>query len=115
MKTVKINKSALLEAIKKNRSKHENDVIIAIEAYKKEAFMQYEAAIILLKNTGKVSRIILQEPVDKRDDYDRVLKMLEMSADVVIELDNHEFDQYVMDNWEWKNHASFANSTYILK
>ena len=115
MKTVKINKSELLEAIKQNRNKHENDVIVADVAYKKQALKEYEEAIKQLQYTGKVSRINLHEPVDKREHYDRVIKMLEMSADDVIELDSHEFDQYVMDNWEWKNHAVFANSTYISK
>ena len=115
MKTVKINKADLLDAIKFNRKKHQNEVLEAIKAYKQKALNEYQEAIKLLQDTNKVSRINLQEPVDKRDDYDRVIKMLEMSADAVIELDSHEFDQYVMDNWEWKNHAIFANSTYISK
>ena len=113
MKTVKINKAELLDVIKQNRSKHEGDVMVADVAYKKQAISEYKKAIELIQETGKVSVIRLQEPVDKRDDYDRVIKMLEMSADAVIELSSYEFDQYVMDNWEWKNLATLANSSYI--
>jgi len=60
-------------------------------------------------------RITLPEPQDHTNDYDRVITMLEMSVDSVIELDDVAFDQYVMDNWSWKGDALATNSMYAAK
>jgi hypothetical protein len=54
----------------------------------------------------------LPEPQDHTIDYDRVIKMLEMSVDSLIELDEGAFDQYVMDNWSWKGDALATNEMY---
>ena len=48
-------------------------------------------------------RLRLVEPEDHTDNYERVLRMLEMSVDDEIQLDEHDFAQYVMDNGRWKD------------
>jgi hypothetical protein len=62
-----------------------------------------------------ISRSInLAEPVDHTADYDRILAMLEMSVDDTIMLDAQEFNQYVLDNWEWSRLASYTNQSYAI-
>lgn len=57
--------------------------------------------------------ISLPEPIDRTKDYDRVIAMLEMSVEDEVELEEHDFDRYVLDNWEWKDLAYSTNSQYI--
>ena len=47
--------------------------------------------------------ISLPQPEDYTDDYDRVLEMLNYEVNGVVEFDQHEFAQYVQDDWGWKN------------
>ncbi|HXM03797.1 MAG TPA: hypothetical protein VN939_14390 [Chthoniobacterales bacterium] len=50
----------------------------------------------------------MPEPVDHTADYDRVISMLEMSAQDLVQVSAEQFDQYVLDNWRWRR---FANET----
>lgn len=59
--------------------------------------------------------VIMPEPQDHTPDYDRVIAMLEMSVDTVIELDADSFDNYVMDNWAWRANALATNTMYAAK
>ena len=52
--------------------------------------------------------ISLPEPADHTADYDRVISMLEMSADDFVQISAEQFDQHVLDNWRWRR---FANET----
>jgi hypothetical protein len=56
--------------------------------------------------------VSLTEPSDHTKDYDRVVAMLEMSVDETIILDAHDFDQYVMDNWDCSRFALSTNTAY---
>ncbi len=53
--------------------------------------------------------------MDMTKEYDRVIKMLEMSVDTQIELSSSEFQNYVMDDWAWSDNAKLSNSTYTAK
>jgi hypothetical protein len=52
------------------------------------------------------------EPVDQTREYNKVIRMLEMSTEDVIELQEHEFSQYVLDDWGWKGQFLASNSAY---
>jgi hypothetical protein len=41
--------------------------------------------------------------------------MLEMSVDYTITLEGHDFDRYVMDNWEWLRFALATNTAYAAE
>ena len=61
----------------------------------------------------QISRAInLAEPVDHTADYDRVMAMLEMSVDDTVILSAQEFNQFVLDDWEWSRLASYTNQCY---
>jgi hypothetical protein len=44
----------------------------------------------------------LNQPESHMGDYARVLKMLEMDIKPEIMLDEQQFANYVMDEWNWK-------------
>ena len=113
MNNLKFDKTKLLEIIKQNKTQHR---AIFEEAY--EGF--YDALIAQLDKMKenalakkKVSMYVgLTEPVDMTSEYDEVIQMLELTSDDSITLDQRQFKNYVLDEWNWKGQFITANSTY---
>jgi hypothetical protein len=116
MENVKVNKSEALEILKKNRTEHKSIFLEAVEGYKKQVLEILERHIADIK-AGKVQYISIQlpKPEEHTKDYDRAIKMLEMSIDDAIEMDEHSFSSYIMDDWSWKRQFLGSNSSYSLK
>jgi hypothetical protein len=57
----------------------------------------------------------LAAPQSHLEEYDRALAMLQMSVDVTITLQEHEFQQLVMDEWGWKRDFIRSTSAYLGK
>ena len=55
---------------------------------------------------------MLQEPQDQTADYDRAIRMMEMSEDEIIEISELDFECYVLDNWAWKKNFLISNMGY---
>jgi hypothetical protein len=113
MKTVKVNKSALLSAVSENRDGHRKIFEEAVAGYKAEATRLLEGHLARIKD-GKLVAVFVQLPVplDHTRDYDRVLRMVNMSVDPEIELTEQDFAQYVMDDWMWKREFLNTAVTY---
>lgn len=114
MQKVKIKREDLLRNVQLNRSKHRNLFLKAQEGYREEVIEELDKMLKEAREGKRIRRLIeLPEPVDHTSDYDRVIRMLEMSVDEEIELTSVEFDQYVMDNWSWKEFVFATNSSYV--
>jgi len=110
MNEVTVNKAELLEKVKENRSKHRQIFEDAQIKYRELVIEELDLMLKDAKKGRKIKRWIgLPEPEDHTDDYDRVVRMLEMSVDENVTLRAVEFDNYVMDQWGWN--ASFAANT----
>ena len=113
MKDVKINKTKLLEALKANRETHRTIFLEAQEGFRTEAIKHLDQMLEDARNGKEIRQNIgLVEPRDQTADYDRAIRMLEMSEDDVIELSELDFECYVLDNWSWKNQFLISNSSY---
>lgn len=112
MKLVKINKAKLIVAIQANRDNHKAELAEALEVYRKNVIATLNRKLAAVKAGKKVRNVYFEIPQDNTKEYDRALKMLDMSVDDIIELDQREFQQYVMDEWNWKgdfNRAYMSN------
>ena len=90
-----------------------------------ESLADYKKAVIKickenseLARSGDLDRIrrirtMPQAPVSYEDSYTRAIRMLELSIDDVVELDEATFNQLVLDEWTWKN--SFTTSSTFYK
>lgn len=106
MKTVTINTLKLLDIINENRAKHIKDYDEAIIGYRAEAEKQLKDMIKKVRGGEPISHILtLMQPVNNVADYDRNIRMLELSDTTTVEISEQEFKQYVMDDWQWT--ASF--------
>jgi hypothetical protein len=106
LNAVKLDKKALLDTIKSNREQHAKDYAEAVKVYHERLrdACQEKLAAINNREEDKVvpSGLSLIEPRQFLSDYDRAIRMLEMSVDERITLTQGEFNQYVMDEWHWR-------------
>ena len=116
MRSVKINKDELLNIVRDNQKKHVAEYNEAVEDYKKAA-IKLAKENLKLANTGdmeKLSKIkaLPSAPISYEDNYSRAIRMLELSVEAVIELEEHIFNQLVLDEWTWKHQFAVASALY---
>lgn len=114
MQTVKVNAGDLLRTVRMNREAHRSLFLKAQEGYRAAVIAELDKMLSEAREGKPIRRgITLPEPVDRTRDYDRVIRMLEMTVNIEVELQSHEFDQYVLDNWDWSHLVSMTNSSYL--
>lgn len=115
MNSINVKKIDLLTTLRENREKHRTIFLEATEGYREAAIKELDAMLEDAKAGRKIRRsLTLVEPQDQTRDYDRAIRMLEMSQDDVIELEEHDFAQYVLDDWAWKRQFLLSNSAYSV-
>lgn len=114
MERVKINRLKLLKAVRKNRTEHVALHSLAMKAYRKESIVKLGQMLDDAKAGKEITHHTgLVEPRSHTEDYDRIIRMLEMSLEKSITLTSEEFSSYVMDNWGWKGQFLAVNSSYL--
>lgn len=116
MQSVRINTQELLAVLRKNRNVHVDDYGEAMEGYREAVIAFLEKKLAEARGGEK---IVLSgfptEPRSYADQYNTVIRMLEMSDDAVVELTAQEFTQYVEDKWGWKDSFSITTAMYKSK
>jgi len=112
-RSVRLAKDRLLERIRKNRDDHRAIFEEALDGWKSQVAKDLEEAAEAAK-VGKAFKVHfgLVKPEDHTDDYDSVIALLEMSEDDEFELTWHEFQNYVMDKWDWQATFLTNSSSY---
>lgn len=109
----RIEKLKLLDILKENRAKHRAIFEEAVDGYVKKAEEMLRENMTLLKaNRNHRVGVYLTAPVDQTRDYDRAIKMVEMTTETEIVLQESDFKGYVMDDWSWKQQFLTSNSFY---
>ena len=105
MNSVKMNRLELLQIVKDNAIKHVADYDESVIDYK-AAVVKVAKANLKIANTADLEKFTFvkmpSSPVNYADNYSRAIRMLELSVDDVIELQDHVFNQLVLDEWAWK-------------
>ena len=127
MRSVKMNRSELLDIVRKNKEKHILEYKEAVADYllviKKIAEQNVKIATsnrkVVEASTDLNSINVVsyksfpQQPSTFELEYSRAIRMLELSVEDVIELEDHIFNQLVLDEWEWKH--KFVASAALYK
>ena len=116
MRNVKLNKTELLDIVRANKEKHVKEYAEAVEDYKKAA-VKLTQENLSLAETGdvfKISKIkaMPSPPTSYEDSYSRAIRMLELSVDDVIEIEEQIFNQLVLDEWQWKHNFAVTSALY---
>ncbi len=103
MDSVKVNRNELLSALKINKEEHRKTFLDAQEGYREDVIDELDRMLKDAREGKKIKRaLVLPEPKDHTSSYETAIRMLEMCVDDIIEITDHEFQQLVMDNWNWK-------------
>lgn len=115
MNSVKMNRMELLEIVKQNATKHVADYDEAVIDYK-VGVLKVAKANLKIANTGELDKFVFNKmppaPVNYADNYNRAIRMLQLSVDDVIELEDHIFNQLVLDEWGWKQQFVAQSALY---
>jgi len=116
MRNVNLNKTELLEIVRANKEKHVKEFNESVEDYKKAALKLTEENLALAQSgdLDKIAKIrsLPSKPTSYEDAYTRAIRMLELSVDAVIELEEHIFNQLVLDEWSWKQNFTASSALY---
>lgn len=112
-RVIQLTKAKLIARITENEKKHIAAYNQAVKAYKVEALKQL-AELTKAAKTGDTSlRLNLTTPVDNRKNYAKIREMFEWDNRDEIELEQQEFNEYVLDETEYARHAQMSNSMYL--
>jgi len=116
--SVRVQKKELLETLKTNRTKHETEFLDAVVGYR-TAIVKELSRLRTKANKATDDELVdlnisvsLSRPQNHVRDYDLAIKMLEWSIDDHVDLDQHEFNQYVNDEWHWSAGFKAVTSFY---
>lgn len=138
---VKVSRKEVLEIVKQNKQKHDKILADAIEGYwldaektlkthkadrLKELKKQYQKnvkdfkkqvnkdldLVAKRKKDGPFVHLHKAYPEDHSNDYNSVIRKLELCVEDTVELDSNEFEQYIRNQWAWRNSFITTNSFY---
>ena len=118
MNAIKMNRLELLGLVQANKIKHIAEFDESVEDYKRLVLQSSTANLKLAKTASleefKKIKSLPSAPVSYELSYARAIRMLELSVDEIIEVEEDVFNQLVLDEWSWKRSFVMANSTYKI-
>lgn len=116
MNAIKMKRLELLDIVRANKEKHIAEFAEAVEDYKL-LVMKIAQANLKLAKTGdleefKSMKSMPSSPVSYEDSYRRAIRMLELSVEDIIEVEEDVFNQLVLDEWSWKRGFTAATMSY---
>lgn len=116
MNAIKVKKDVLLSKLRENRRTHSTQFEKASNGYRTKVIEALEAQLKDAR-AGKLPRLIfnLPMPIDQTAAYDRAIGMLELTVEKIIELEEHDYQQYVLDQWSWSAQTTATNSAYLAQ
>lgn len=114
MRTVTVNKSALIETLTENRDSHRETFLRAQEIYRTRVIEELDRRLAEVRRGAPISLgFRLPEPVDYTEEYDAVLSALEWEVADEVELDEEEFRQLVLNQWRWASTFAANTQSYV--
>jgi predicted nucleic acid-binding OB-fold protein len=116
MNAVKVSRLELLEIVRKNKEQHIKDFNESVKDFKK-AVVKVTKENLDLAKSGDLEKIgsikaVPPKPVSYETSYARAARMLELSVEDVIEVEEDVFNQLVLDEWDWKHQFITSNTLY---
>ena len=111
---ITVNKAELLASIKKNRDGHRAEFEKAQVGFRAAVIEELDRMLADAKSNKSLRlNVSLNAPQDHTKDYDRVIRMLEMSTADEVTVTESQFSHYVLDEWGWMAASKMTNSRYL--
>ena len=116
MRTVNVHTQEILQIVRANADRHASDYAAAVVDYQAAAIKTARQNLRIAR-TGDIAKIARMSmmpspPTSHASSYERAIRMLELSADATVEMDEQTFKQLVLDEWDWKGQFVASNSVY---
>lgn len=113
MDCITISKEKLLEKLKQNRKNHRAIFEDALQGWEHQVFTALQKAVEDAKSGIRYETFInLPRPKDHTCDYDEVIDRVEWHEEKLIDLELHEFNQFVRDDWSWMPDFNASSASY---
>lgn len=131
MKAIKMNRFELLRIVRENRTKHVAAYNESLTDYAQSTSAIAKANVKIARENQKALAKFLAEdhtrdsskvvkppksylpyPTSYEDEYSRAIRMLELSVDEEILIEEAVFNQLVLDEWNWKRQFIMASGMY---
>lgn len=114
-RTVNIVRQYLIKKLKENKENHIDDYNEAVIAYRQEAAEQLKNLAKSLEDGNLKIELKLVHPINRSEEYDKLIEMFEWETKDEIQLSQNEFNMYVLDELPTIMDARFLNSSYKSK
>lgn len=116
MNAIKMKRLELLAIVMDNKEKHIKEFNESVEDFK-ALTLKIASDNLVAARTGdlkefKKIKSSPSAPTSYEDSYKRAIRMLELSIEDVIEIEENVFNQLVLDEWGWKHQFTTSNATY---
>ena len=106
----RVTVASILEALQKNRKRHIKNFKLAVEVYKREAEKLLNKMLRSIQGGKRISHTIsLLAPVNYASEYDRMIRMFEITLDKKVVLTETQYNMIFGDLWHWQ--ATFYSNT----
>lgn len=115
MTEVKVNREYLLKTLKENLRNHKSEINSLLLDRRTEVSYYLVSVIDRISESDEYQpkeNIRFPLPKDNSKYYENAIRMVEMSVDENITLNEVQFDQLVMDNWHWKQDLLATSALY---
>jgi hypothetical protein len=111
-----MNRIELLDIVRANKEKHIAEFIEAVADYKALALKIAQSNIKFAKTADleqfRNIKAMPASPISYEDSYRRAIRMLELSVEDIIEVEEDVFNQLVLDEWSWKRGFTASTMSY---
>jgi hypothetical protein len=110
---ITVPKDQLIEILMQNRDKHQEVFLAALEGYR-EHVLKWLNKTIREARMGRLPALSFagRAPADHTRDYDRLISMLGWHTGDTFDLDEHDYAQFILDDWGWKRQFLDTSSAY---
>jgi hypothetical protein len=116
MELITVDKKTLIETITRNREEHREMFLKAQKRFRKAVIKALDERLEQARAGKQVELLIrLPEPVDYTYSYDTALAMLDWEVEDTVQLSQHDFERYVQNDWEWKQHWAANTGSYLAQ
>lgn len=117
MNKIRVSKARLLTKLKENRDIHIKEYEEVYDEYQVDVIAKMKKLLSAAKKVNRLkeidTRVGLNPPRSNETDYNMAIKMLEFSIDDELEITQNEFEQYVLNEWDWTRQFANSKLTYL--
>tara|TARA_R110000772_G_scaffold9601_1_gene31408 strand:+ start:740 stop:1096 length:357 start_codon:yes stop_codon:yes gene_type:complete len=109
---VKVSVKKLIGKIEENKNNHIKSYKKAVKAYKREALEQLKKLKKEATDGSLDLKLNLVTPIDNTEKYNKLIETFEWEEEEFVELEQHEFNEFVQDETQFARDAMFSNTFY---